>query len=306
MVLQIAAISQRQHGQLRLVAACIIELRAQSLKLGNVALLDIGEVRDIALGGSHVLGDPSAQADDLDRLVRASGPSGGMTRLRAIGDVRVEIGVPNASLGAGAHIGEVDCEIGRALAHRRGGENLGARGFRNRCRSGFRSRSRLRLRLGRGRRRCLVLDRFGSIRDVRRIGRLDLDPLLDRVRFRGWRLGGRIVSHRLIGLDHLVGHLTLGFDDHEHRTDRDDVPRLAGNLEHLARNRAFHLYRRFVGHHVGDLLIFLDTIAGLHVHRHDLGLGDALADVGQVEGKASHQASRILSIASPMRTGPGK
>ena len=53
---------------------------AQGLELGDVDLLDIGEMRDAALGLLHLLGDPAAQADDLDVFdalaARPSGPAG--------------------------------------------------------------------------------------------------------------------------------------------------------------------------------------------------------------------------------------
>ena len=41
---------------------------AQRLQLGDVDLLDVGEVRDAALGVLHLLGDLAAQADHLDLL----------------------------------------------------------------------------------------------------------------------------------------------------------------------------------------------------------------------------------------------
>ena len=45
-----------------------VELRAQRLELGDVDLLDVGEVRDAALGVLHLLRDLAAQADDRNRL----------------------------------------------------------------------------------------------------------------------------------------------------------------------------------------------------------------------------------------------
>ena len=100
---------------------------------------------------------------------------------------------------------------------------------------------------------------------------------------------------------------TLGLDLDQHRADGDLVTDLASQLDHLAGNRAFHLDRRLVGHHVGDLLVFGDHVADLDVPRDDLRLGDAFADVRQLEGEAGHYASFINFLsASPMRTGPGK
>jgi hypothetical protein len=45
---------------------------------------------------------------------------------------------------------------------------------------------------------------------------------------------------------------------------------------------------RLVGHHVGKLLVFLDLVADLDVPGDDLGLGNAFADVGQLEFVARH------------------
>ena len=86
----------------------------------------------------------------------------------------------------------------------------------------------------------------------------------------------------------------------------DLVADFAGKLDHLAGDRAFHLDRRLVGHHVGDLLVLADRVADLDVPGDDLGLGNAFADVGQLEFVASHQSAITFSSARFMRFGPGK
>ena len=59
---------KRQHRKLWLIgAAGIVEVRAQLLKLGEIAFLDIRIVRDAPLGLLHLLGDLAPQADHLDR-----------------------------------------------------------------------------------------------------------------------------------------------------------------------------------------------------------------------------------------------
>ena len=68
----------------------------------------------------------------------------------------------------------------------------------------------------------------------------------------------------------------------------------------------FHLDRRLVGHHVGDLLVLGDRVADLDVPGDDLGLGNAFADVGQLEFVARHQSAITFSSAFFMRFGPGK
>ena len=55
----------------------------------------------------------------------------------------------------------------------------------------------------------------------------------------------------------------------------------------------FHLDRRLVGHHVGERLVLVDLVADLDVPGDDLGLGDAFADVGQLEFVASHRSASI-------------
>ena len=67
---------------------CALSARAQLFERGDVDFLDIGEVRDAALGLRHLLGDLAAQADDLD----SSSPCALGERRRA----------PAAAPGAGA------------------------------------------------------------------------------------------------------------------------------------------------------------------------------------------------------------
>ena len=69
---------------------------------------------------------------------------------------------------------------------------------------------------------------------------------------------------------------------------------------------AFHLDRRLVGHHVGDLLIFRDRVADLDVPGDDLRLGNAFADVRQLEFVSGHYSVMTFSRARFMRFGPGK
>ena len=102
--------------------------------------------------------------------------------------------------------------------------------------------------------------------------------------------------------------VALGLDDDEHRADRYHVALPTGDLEDLAVHGAFHRHGGLVGHHVDEFFVFTDRIADLLVPLHDLGLGDAFADIGHVEGEFGHfvQSFKILSSASPMRMGPGK
>jgi hypothetical protein len=65
-------------------------------------------------------------------------------------------------------------------------------------------------------------------------------------------------------------------------------PTSPGHFDNAAGDRRLHLHRRLVGHHVGELLILLDHVADLDVPGDDLGLGNAFADVGQLEFVARH------------------
>ena len=82
------------------------------------------------------------------------------------------------------------------------------------------------------------------------------------------------------GFDIAIG---VGFDHRQRRSDRDQIANLACQLDNDARYRRFHLDGRLVGHHVGQLRVFLDALANFDVPGDDFGLGDAFADVGQTE-----------------------
>ena len=113
---------QRQHGELGPLAPACVQLRAQRLQIGYVAFLDIGKVRDVALGGSHVLGDALSEADDLDGLVSTRLARRAETAV--VGEEGVEVGMANAPVGGGLHLGEINPEIARTLAHGGGSEDF--------------------------------------------------------------------------------------------------------------------------------------------------------------------------------------
>jgi hypothetical protein len=103
-------------------------------------------------------------------------------------------------------------------------------------------------------------------------------------------------------------HRTLNLDHHQRRTNRDHFAFCARHFTDNARNRAFHLDGRLVGHHVGKRLVFLDPVARLDMPGDDFGLGNAFADVRQLEcerAMASILHHRV-QWHMPMRTGPGK
>ena len=60
---------ERQVGERRrALRLARVQVLAQRLELGDVHFLDVGEVRDVALGRAHALGDHAPHADDLDLL----------------------------------------------------------------------------------------------------------------------------------------------------------------------------------------------------------------------------------------------
>ena len=239
----------------------------------------------VSLG--HVLGDLAAEADDLDRFVgaRRARPAR-RNRAAVIEQIGVEVRVAEAVAG-GLHLRKVDAEIAGAGADGGGGEDVRAARF-------------------------LVRDFRFDARAVRGRWRW-LRRLIDRNdRHLLGLLGGRLnraVSKRpffLAVVDRLRSAVRArGLDHRQHGADRHLVADFAGELDHLAGDRAFHLDRRLVGHHVGDLLVLGDRVADLDVPGDDLGLGNAFADVGQLEF-VPHQSAITFSRAFFMRLGPGK
>ena len=122
----------------------------------------------------------------------------------------------------------------------------------------------------------------------------------------GWfcAVGQRLLDRRRFFLGSRSAALSFNLD--QHRTDGDLVADFAGQLLDHAGDRRFHLDRRLVGHHVGELLVFLDLVADLDVPGDDLGLGNAFANVGELELIETHYASMTFLRAFFMRIGPGK
>ena len=90
------------------------------------------------------------------------------------------------------------------------------------------------------------------------------------------------------------------------RANSDGVADFRAEPDDLAVDGRRDFDRRLVGHHVGQLLVFLDLVADLDVPGDDLGLGNAFANVGQLELIGRHYASSTFFRAFFMRIGPGK
>ncbi len=105
---------ERQQRELRFRTTIGIQLGARFLEIGYVDLLDVGKVRDVALGRGHVLGDAAAHPDNLDLLVGAAVCCGRIAA--SVGQERVEVGMAQTTVGGGLYLGEIDAEIASARA----------------------------------------------------------------------------------------------------------------------------------------------------------------------------------------------
>ena len=74
----------------------------------------------------------------------------------------------------------------------------------------------------------------------------------------------------------------------------------------LSVHRRRDLDGRLVGHHVGEGLVARDRVARLHVPGDELDLGDAFAEVGNLDDVDAHRASIVRLNAAATRAGPGK
>jgi hypothetical protein len=98
------------------------------------------------------------------------------------------------------------------------------------------------------------------------------------------------------GYDFVCGIDRVRLDHHQRSADRHLVANFAREFDDDSRHRRLHLDGGLVGHHVRDRRILLDAVADGDVPCDDLGLGNAFADVRQLEGEAGHQ--KIPFVAS--------
>ncbi|MNI69186.1 hypothetical protein D3C73_1249210 [compost metagenome] len=74
-----------QQGELGLIfGPVLVEVETQRLKLGQIAFLDIVDMRDAALGLLHLLGDLAPQADDARIMHRVASDERRVDRLLPI------------------------------------------------------------------------------------------------------------------------------------------------------------------------------------------------------------------------------
>ena len=215
---------------------------------------------------------------------------------------------------------EIDAEVFRELADRRGGPApLGRgvddlRGVQHIVRSGFEHRGVG----GAGRDGCR--ERAGS--PLRASGGAGRGPVADEVRCRllGRGVGGLGGRCRRAGRDDLDLRLRRGrgirsghVEGDEHRADLDDVARLRVQGRHGTGEGRGQLDDRLGGLDLGDRLVQGDGVALGDEPLDELGLGKSFAEVGQAEflDHSSTPArlfgrSRTRSTASRIRSRSGR
>ena len=205
--------------------ACGVQSDAQRFEVGDIDLFDIREMRRVALGLGHALGDDPAHTDDGDL------GDAGRAALRTL-----EVGLDDASAGSGAlHARQIEPYLrstaaGRRRGHHARGEQRGFLGGRRRSRRGDGRRSRCSWRRPR---------RRGCARHARP---LECALELEHGQFaaHGERVA-RLAAHGDDEATHRRGHLDHGLvgghlDERRvlaHRIARCDLPR-----DDLGRDRA--------------------------------------------------------------------
>ena len=187
-------------------------------------------------------------------------------------------------------VGEVDALLARHEAHR---------GRRQRARTGRTRRARRRCRGCGGRR--------GGVVSVRA-------PAFPATAAAGRRLRGAVADEdrHLLALGRVGVRAVRGArpDGDERRADLDRLTRRGEQLDHGARKGARQLNDRLLGLHLHEDLVQLDRVAGGDMPRHDLRLGEALAQVGQEErsdaGGAAAHGRRHRSTSWRMRSASGR
>jgi hypothetical protein len=133
-----------------------------------------------------------------------------------------------------------------------------------------------------------------------------------RFRFSLRRVSLGLFFRSLLGLGlsrvlDIVGDFAVHIDDQDFGAHRDHFTRLADDGFHHAVHRAGNFDRGLVGHHIEDVLVFRDLVAGLDVPFDDFRLDDAFAHIGELVLVFAHaQASVTVFIARAKRSRVGK
>ena len=124
--------------------------------------------------------------------------------------------------------------------------------------------------------------------------------------FRFWfwrRLGFRHRAAIIVAMGRPCG---VRLEHDERGADGDDVTRLTGEFDDLARNGGGDLDGRLVGHHRADHILLVDLVADLDEPFADLGLNRAFTKVRQLEYVFAHSTSIMLRMSATRRFLPGK
>ena len=210
----------------------------RDVDVGEVALLDERDRRDLAVGAGDLLDDRAADPADRD-ATPVAGPGRGCADVRLL-DPAARTGRVDAD--------EVDAELSRQLPHGRRGPH-----------------------------------------GVDRLGRDDGDERLRR----GVRAG-------VAPLDRPEQLLSLLADHDEHGPDGRDLALLDEDLEHRPGSRRRDLDRRLVGLHLDQRIVLRDALPLRDEPPGDLGLGQPLAQVRQLElvGHGGEDTARCPSRPS--------
>jgi len=265
---------ERQVGEGRGPAGGLaVEVAPQRVELGDVELLDVGKVRNVALGLAHALRDHAAQSDDLDllggrgRRAVARHRLGCCTQRRGCGaaarDERLEVLGHDTAVGARAgYLLQVDPGLVRAPPD--------------------------------GGRRCDACAAHGEFH--RGGGAIAPAVAEDRCGGNGWRCGGRLGRRGA----------RAGFDYDEFRAHRHHVTGSTGGGDHPAANGSRNLHRSLLRHDLDEHVVLGHAVAGLDAPVDDLGLDRTFAEVGKLEHVVAHVDSITSFRAAAMRAGPGK
>ena len=101
--------------------------------------------------------------------------------------------------------------------------------------------------------------------------------------------------------------LAFDLEPDQRRTNRDRLADLRAEPKDFTIDRRRNLHSRLVGHHSREHRIFPHQIADLDVPFDELGLGDAFANIRELDHMLTHDQASIVSMnARPTRAGPGK
>ena len=272
----------------------LVERCPKLLELGDIDLLNVGNVGNARVGNRHFLGDPAAQPDHLDVFH-------GSPRLKALrsrhprspSEESVQILMRDPATRASAwYLSQVYSGLSSPQTNRRRGQGLFAFGTRS-------TTGELPERSGSGRPAC-----GGSWQRIRGRGTLEgiaNGTLCQRSGFRCF--GGRSLRSRCHQRARGSGAVIFASDLQADKvgTDGDHIADLGAEPNNLALDRRGNLHRRLVRHDRCKGCILPDKIADLDVPLDELRLGDTFADIGQSDHMLGHLTAPLFRAACGRR-----